>query len=102
MQDHAQYLGGTPRAQTIAKNKKKGQTRPQFNRVSNGGSIESLSDAEDQANEAKNQEAARRDRQARQEDEAAGRQNGRCRRHEKELSLAVFQRALWKPSAEQL
>ena len=78
----------------IAKNKKMGQTRAQFNGVSNGGSIGPLSDAEDQANEAKNQEAARRDSQAREEDEAAGRQNGQRRRHENGRPLAVFQLAL--------
>ncbi|MGP1678636.1 MAG: hypothetical protein ACTS6J_15950, partial [Burkholderiales bacterium] len=76
----------------MAKSKKKGQTKAQIDIESSGGSNESLADAEDQANEEKNQEATGGDSQAREESEAAGRQDGRRGGDEKGLRLAVLQR----------
>lgn len=76
----------------IAKNEKTGQTNVQFKSLSTGGSIGSLSDAEDQANEAKNQEAPRGNSQASEEAEEAKRQDGQCRSPEKGTPLAVQHR----------
>ena len=74
----------------------------QSNGVSIGGSNESLSDADDQANEAKNQEGSRGDSQAGEEAEAATGQDGQCGRREKGIPLAVFQREPGYPKAKQL
>ena len=52
----------------------------QFNSSSTGGSIESLSDAEGQAKEAKNQEGPRGGSQASEEAEEAKREDGHCGR----------------------
>lgn len=92
----AKRRGGKPRTYAapvlLARNEKTGQTKPRFNGVSIGGSNESLADAEDQANEAKNQEGSRGDSQASEEAETERRQDGQCGRREKGIPLAVFQR----------
>jgi len=95
----AKRRGGKPRTYAapvlLAKNEKTGQTKLRFNGVSIvsiGGSNESLADAEDQANEAKNQEGSRGDSQASEEAEAATGQDGQCGRREKGIPLVVFQR----------
>jgi hypothetical protein len=72
----------------IAKNGKTGHTNAKFNSLSTGGAIESLSDAEDQANEAKNQKAARWNSQASEETEEETRQDSQCGRREKGTTLA--------------
>jgi len=74
----------------IAKNEKTSQTDGHFDSLSIGGSIESLSDAEDQANQAKNQETPRRGSQVSEEDEEARREIGQCGRPEEGTSLAIF------------
>jgi hypothetical protein len=86
----------------IAKNEKTGQTKVQCNSLSIGGSIESLADAEDQANEAENQEAPRGDSQASEEAEKAKRQDGQCGRRDKGIPLTVFQRELGNAMGKQL
>jgi hypothetical protein len=60
----------------LAKNARTGQTDVQFNRSSTGGCNESLSDAHDQAKEAKSQEATREGSQASEETEEAKREDG--------------------------
>jgi hypothetical protein len=67
----------------IAKNGKTSHTNAQFNSFSTGDAIESLSDAEDQANEAKNQETTRGGSQASEEAEEERRQDSQCGRREK-------------------
>jgi hypothetical protein len=63
----------------------------QFNRSSTGGCIESFPDAEEQAKEAKSQEAPRGGSQASEEAEEEKRENGQCGRSEKTVPVAVFQ-----------
>ncbi|MGH8760198.1 MAG: hypothetical protein ACREVW_11910 [Burkholderiales bacterium] len=53
-----------------------------FNSSSNGGCIESLSDAEEQAKEAKSQEGPRGGSQASEKAEEAKREDGQCGRPE--------------------
>ena len=81
----------------LAKNAKTGQTNVQFNNSSTGGSIESLSDAEKQAQEANSQETHRAGSQAGEEAEEAKRERGRCGRPEKRALLAVLQREPGSP-----
>lgn len=69
----------------------------QFNSSSTGGTIESLSDADDQAKKAKSQEAPRGASQASEEAEEAKREKGPCGRSEKSIPLAVFQGELGNP-----
>jgi len=67
----------------------------QFNSSSTGDSIESFHNAEEQAKEAKNQEAPCGGSQASEEAEEAKREDGQCGRSEKTIRLAVFERELW-------
>jgi uncharacterized low-complexity protein len=62
----------------------------QFNSSSNGGSIESLSDAEEQAKEAKSQEGPRGGSQASEKTEEAKREDGQCGRPETRIRLAIL------------
>jgi len=74
----------------IAKDEKTGQTNEHYNSLSIGGSIESLSDAEDQANQAKYQEAPRGHSQVGEEDEEARREAGQCGCPEEGTPVAIF------------
>jgi len=60
----------------LARNAKTGQTSLQLNNSSTGGAIESLSDAHDQAKEAKSQEGPREGNQASEKTEESSREDG--------------------------
>jgi hypothetical protein len=62
----------------LAKNARTGQTKGAIQQLIVGGSIESLSDAEDQAKKAKNQEAPGHNRQAGEGAGKATKEGGRC------------------------
>jgi hypothetical protein len=101
--DSGQDLPRTDAASVlIAKNEKTGQTNVQFNSLSIGGSNDSLSDAEDQANQAKNQEGPRGGSQAIEEADEAKRKDGQCGCDEKWGPLAVFQREPGNPKGIKL
>ena len=74
----------------LARNAKTGQTSLQLDNSSTGGAFESLSDAHDQAKEAKSQEGPREGSPASEKTEEANREDSQCRHPERTSLLSAL------------